>query len=109
MEGDQIPGLPPQLASLTTGLGLLSVTWVSLILSFYTQALTSSSPVQLLLLFFFFGFHFFFSFLATLFSMWDLSSPTRNHTHAPYVGSGESSPADRQGIPTTVSLIATHF
>ena len=62
MEGDQIPGLPPQLASLTTGLGLLSVTWVSLILSFYTQALTSSSPVQLLLFFLFWiSFFLFFS------------------------------------------------
>ena len=60
MERDQIPGLPPQLASLTTGPGLLSVTWVSLILSFYTQALTSSSPVQLLL---------FFSFLDFIFSI----------------------------------------
>ena len=29
-------------------------------------------------------------FLATLCSMWDLSSPTRDRTHTPYIGSVES-------------------
>ena len=35
-------------------------------------------------------FHRFFFFLAMLFSMWDLSSPTRDRTQAPCIGSSES-------------------
>ena len=101
MEGDQIPGLPLERVSLTTGPDLLFVTWVSgwtpravsLFLSFYTQALTSPSPVQLIF-FSFLDFIFSFIFWAMLCSMWDLSSPTRNQTHAPRIGSGESLPPD---------------
>ena len=38
-------------------------------------------------------------FLATLHSMQDLPSPTRDRTHAPSSGSMESPPLDRQAIP----------
>ena len=37
--------------------------------------------------------------MATPCSVWDLSSPTRNQTHAPCIGSTESSPLDFQGSP----------
>ena len=49
--------------------------------------------------FFFFFFFFFFIFfsLAAPRSMWDLSFPTADGTHAPYTGSAESLPLDCQG------------
>ena len=40
-----------------------------------------------------------FFFLASLHSMRNLSSPTRDWTHAPCIGSPESQPLDHQGIP----------
>ena len=38
-------------------------------------------------------------FLAMLHGMQDLSSPTRDQTHAPCIGSTESQPLDHQGSP----------
>ena len=40
-----------------------------------------------------------FYFLAVLCGMRDPSSPTRDRTHAPHVGSPESQPLDLQGSP----------
>ena len=47
----------------------------------------------------FFSFLLFFFFFATLHSMWDLSSLTRDWTRAPCTGSAESEPLDRPGSP----------
>ena len=47
----------------------------------------------------------FFFFLAILRIIWDLSSPTRDRTHAPCSGSPEFQPLDRQGSPTASSFI----
>ena len=38
-------------------------------------------------------------FLAVPHGMWDLISPARDRTHAPCIGSAESSPVDLQGSP----------
>ena len=42
---------------------------------------------------------FVFIYLATLLGLWDLSSLTRDQTHAPSSESSELQPVDHQGIP----------
>ena len=44
-------------------------------------------------------FFFFFKCLASPCGTWDLSSPNRDQTCAPYIGSVESQPLDHQGSP----------
>ena len=39
-------------------------------------------------------------FFLAMWSMWDLSSPTRDRTQAPCIGGSESQPLDRQGSPS---------
>ena len=36
--------------------------------------------------------------------MWDLTFPARDRTRAPCIGSAESYPLDRQGIPVLTTL-----
>ena len=49
--------------------------------------------------------------LATPFSMWDLSSLTRDQTYIPGSGSADSYPLDHQGIPfkPTSSALSTNY
>ena len=45
-----------------------------------------------------------FFFFNVSYSMWDLSSPTRDWTHNPYIGSTESQPLGHQGNPNVSFL-----
>ena len=51
---------------------------------------------------------FVFFFLAALHSMWDPSSPTRDRTRVPCIGSAESQPLDRQGSPSKAPFFNSH-
>ena len=81
--------------------------------SFITSA---TPPSNLLLSKTFLQAHFFYLFiylfiLATPFSMWDLSSLTRDQTYIPGSGSADSYPLDHQGIPfkPTSSALSTNY
>ena len=55
------------------------------------------------------GFISFFLYFVTLYSMWNLSSPTRDHTCDPCIGSTEYWPLDHQRSPRVFNIIKIQF